>query len=94
MRVLAFVFGLFIGPAQCSALLGGGVLRGTALQSSESWVGSSASDDDRETQSPMVWLRLHKTVLERTAPSWHDVSFAEEAAERLSEQKATAQPSP
>ena len=36
----------------------------------------------------MVWLHLHKTELEHTAPSWHDVSFAEQAAERHGELKA------
>ena len=92
MRAPAALFPLFLLSAQCNALLGGS-LRGAALRSSAPPPGDDRySDSDRETQSPMVWLRLHKTVLERAMPSWHDVSFAEEAAQRLGEMKAAAQP--
>jgi len=48
---------------------------------------------ERKTQSPMVWLRLRKTVLDSAAPSWQGGSFAEEAAQRLGELKSLAQSS-
>ena len=89
MRAPAVLFGLLLWPLHCSALLGGQGLRGAAVSSvaARDKVGDFGAD--RETQSPMVWLRLHKTVLDHTTPSWHDVSFAEQAAERTGEMEVT-----
>ena len=88
MRAPAVLFALLLWSARGSALLEGHGLRGSVAPS---WAARGNGGDlgaDRETQSPLVWLRLHKTELERTAPSWHDISFAEQAAERQGELNA------
>ena len=88
MRTPAVLFALLFWPVHSRALLEGQGLRGSSAASPAEWDNVGNGDADRETQSPMIWLRLHKTELERTAPSWHDVSFAEQAAERQGELSA------
>ena len=85
MRKAAALFAFLFWPVHSRALLGAQGLRGSAVPSSVARDNGGDFGADRETQSPVVWLRLHKTELEHTAPSWHDISFAEQAAERQGE---------
>ena len=94
MRATSVVFVLLAGLAQCTALLGQQALRGTAVAPSVAQGGDRDEGADRETQSPIVWLRLHKTVLNHATPSWHDVSFAEQAAQRQGELNIASRTSP
>merc|ERR1712187_868941 len=45
-------------------------------------------DYQRKTQSPLVWLNLHKASFPQTAPAWYNLAYVEEAKQRLGEMAA------